>query len=252
MTDQTTTPRWLNFRDLGGIQTVNHRRLRPGRLMRSAAFDTLDATDAAALRDMGLRRVADLRSAPEQKAQPSPLVAAGFEMVITPPAADPSNLMAHLSAPGTTPAEMRQSMIDLYAAMPDAFATSYAEVMKGALEGDGALLVHCAIGKDRTGTAVALLLTALGVADDAIITDYLATNAAVPAIAATLHQRLAGTGLPPLSDQLIAPVLAADPAYLAAFRQTIATRHGNEFAYMRDMLDFGPDRIEALRAAWLD
>ena len=40
----------------------------------------------------------------------------------------------------------------------------------------GATVVHCAAGKDRTGFAAALILKALGVADDLIVEDYLLTN----------------------------------------------------------------------------
>lgn len=40
----------------------------------------------------------------------------------------------------------------------------------------GAVLVHCAAGKDRTGTIVALTLTELGVDREAIVADYDATN----------------------------------------------------------------------------
>ena len=36
----------------------------------------------------------------------------------------------------------------------------------------GAVVVHCQVGKDRTGLAVALLLSAVGVTDDAIAADY--------------------------------------------------------------------------------
>ena len=41
---------------------------------------------------------------------------------------------------------------------------------------EGAVLWHCSAGKDRVGTATALLLTALGVEREVIIRDYLLTN----------------------------------------------------------------------------
>ena len=47
---------------------------------------------------------------------------------------------------------------------------------------DGAVLVHCAAGKDRTGVVVALALDAAGVDRAAIVGDYLATADRIEAI----------------------------------------------------------------------
>jgi protein-tyrosine phosphatase len=51
---------------------------------------------------------------------------------------------------------------------------------------DGAVLVHCAAGKDRTGVVVALALDATGVDRDTIVGDYLATAERIDAIMARL------------------------------------------------------------------
>jgi protein-tyrosine phosphatase len=50
----------------------------------------------------------------------------------------------------------------------------------------GAVLVHCAAGKDRTGVVVALALDAAGVDRDTIVGDYLATRERIDAIIARL------------------------------------------------------------------
>jgi protein-tyrosine phosphatase len=51
---------------------------------------------------------------------------------------------------------------------------------------DGAVLVHCAAGKDRTGVVIALALDAAGVDRGAIVGDYLATRERIDAIIARL------------------------------------------------------------------
>jgi protein tyrosine/serine phosphatase len=50
-------------------------------------------------------------------------------------------------------------------------------------------LVHCAAGKDRTGIAVAVLLAAAGVEDDAVVADYAATGERLDRVRAALAQR---------------------------------------------------------------
>ena len=52
----------------------------------------------------------------------------------------------------------------------------YREFFKILLESNGAVLWHCTSGKDRTGLAAMLILTALGVDEKTIIKDYLLTN----------------------------------------------------------------------------
>ena len=61
----------------------------------------------------------------------------------------------------------------------------------GALEdiatADGAVLVHCAAGKDRTGVVVALALAAVGVEREAIVADYVRTGERITEIMAQLR-----------------------------------------------------------------
>jgi protein-tyrosine phosphatase len=47
---------------------------------------------------------------------------------------------------------------------------------------DGAVLVHCAAGKDRTGVVVALALSAAGIDDAVIVDDYMASAQRIEAI----------------------------------------------------------------------
>ena len=50
----------------------------------------------------------------------------------------------------------------------------------------GATLVHCAAGKDRTGTLVALALSLAGVERDAVVADYVASSERVEQVVARL------------------------------------------------------------------
>ena len=58
--------------------------------------------------------------------------------------------------------------------------------MRAIARADGAVLVHCAAGKDRTGVMVALALDAAGVDRERIVGDYLATAERIEAILARL------------------------------------------------------------------
>jgi protein tyrosine/serine phosphatase len=75
-----------------------------------------------------------------------------------------------------------QAYLSYLTARPDSIVASIRTIANAR----GAVLVHCAAGKDRTGVVVALALDAAGVDRDAIVSDYLATGERINAIMARL------------------------------------------------------------------
>ena len=51
-----------NFRDLGGYTTADGHHVRRGKLFRSEGLHQLQTEDYAALHDLGIRLICDLRS----------------------------------------------------------------------------------------------------------------------------------------------------------------------------------------------
>lgn len=84
---------------------------------------------------------------------------------------------------------------------------------------DGPTLLHCTIGKDRTGLVVAVILSAVGVADADIVADYVLSEANVPRVLARLSSSPELDGAAALMDRLAREnpdVLAAPPGAIAA------------------------------------
>jgi protein tyrosine/serine phosphatase len=54
--------------------------------------------------------------------------------------------------------------------------------LRAIAQAKGAVVVHCAAGKDRTGTIVGLGLLVAGVTQDAVVADYAASAERVPRI----------------------------------------------------------------------
>jgi protein-tyrosine phosphatase len=108
----------------------------------------------------------------------------------------------------------------------------------------GAVLVHCAAGKDRTGVVVALALTAAGVRPEAVVADYAATGDRVEAILGRL--RKSRTYARDIDSQ---PVVAhlARPETMAAFLQQMDVRYGGVVRWLADH-GFGDDDLRLLRA----
>lgn len=186
MLDPTRLPHAPNFRDLGGMPTETGKRLRHGMLFRSGSLSALTAAEARYLRDeLGVRIVLDLRTADEQAQAPSrELAAAGVG--IRPLPLDRETSYAYQAWQGRGHAG-EFDVTDGYLGYLRNSGSTLARGVR-ALAQPGALpaVVHCTLGKDRTGVFVALLLRCLGVDVEAVADDYAASGATVPAVLAAL------------------------------------------------------------------
>ncbi len=166
-----------NFRDFGGYDTEDGRRVARGRLFRSGLLCDLDAADQGRLADFGLRLVCDLRSQEECTATPTPPLACSPRHVHLP--IEPGKRLAALplDAKGVTPEQRAGRLETIYVELAEDHAHVYAEYFDELLNLEtGASLVHCTAGKDRTGFAAAVLLRCLGVSESTVMQDYLRTN----------------------------------------------------------------------------
>ncbi len=175
----------LNFRDVAAGPAGGP--LAPGRLFRSAQPYHLDESDLAVVREAGIATVVDLRQ-PHEQVPPDWAPVQGWNVrvdVRRVPIADQILPSDEEQAPPTHPLARPDSVPEghrilarFYRAMVDQSGAHLAEVVKAVADGSPVLL-HCAAGKDRTGTAVALLLDLIGTDHDAIVADYLLTNDAI-------------------------------------------------------------------------
>ena len=175
-----TVPGITNLRDVGGIP-VGTSRVREGMLFRSGNLAHVgpEAQDFLTTR---VARVVDLRDDSEVSAAPSALP--GLRTAPIPPFAGSvaSFLLGDVSLTG------------LYRHIVEGGADRVVRVVRILSEGEPTL-VHCTLGKDRTGVSVALALAAVGADRDAIVEDYALTASQLPesrnrAIAKWLEERL--------------------------------------------------------------
>lgn len=91
---------------------------------------------------------------------------------------------------------------------------------------EGALVQHCAVGKDRTGIGSALVLFALGVDEKTVMEDYLVTDITLAPFREQLLTSLADT----LNEKALSQfsfVLSVQEAFLATALRTIKERYGS-------------------------
>jgi protein-tyrosine phosphatase len=158
----------LNARDLGGYATADGRETRWGAVVRSDSPAALTAAGRAALADYGVRTIVDLRHSDEIAQDPNPFAEPGDHGIAY------TNLSVIDPAAGFPPDTF--TLAENYLWMLDRFDGFVARVMAVIADApDGAVLVHCAAGKDRTGLVSALLLALVGVPADTVAADYALT-----------------------------------------------------------------------------
>ena len=155
-----------NVRDVGGMP-AGGGRIATGRLLRSAnlAGITRDgARDLSALVD----HIIDLRADDEVASEPS-----AVQGVPT------THLPLFLGSVASF-FEDDSSLDELYAHLLEQSGPRLAEALRIIARGERTL-VHCTVGKDRTGVTIALALDAVGADREAIIADYASTESHLPA-----------------------------------------------------------------------
>lgn len=192
-----------NVRDLGGLPTANGGTTVRGRIVRANNLDLLTREGWQALWDFGVRTVIDLRN--EEECQPGIARPQGLKIVRIPfdayaepewinryyPPGLPNNFGHYL-------ADYPQAMVDLGQAIARA--------------GDGAIVVHCAAGRDRTGLVAMMLLAHAGVAQPIAAADW------EHSITRLSRYQAREGGADPKDDYLTDP----DPQTLAVVRRQVA------------------------------
>ncbi len=244
-----------NFRDYGGYIGEGGMRVRTGLLFRSGQHRDATADDLAAVDNIGLTTVVDLRGNSERASFPCPRPA-GFDAEVR--FADGETAGHTLD---TKPIEVKtakdahHAMTALYRDMP--FRPRLIEVFSlyfdAVANRDGPSLIHCLAGKDRTGIIVGLVHDMLGVHRDDIMADYLLTNTAgnidarIAAGADVVRQSFGQA----MDDAAVRTLMSVDPAYLDAAFSAIADQHGSLEAYRRDVLNVDTAAAQRIAAKLL-
>lgn len=155
-----------NVRDVGGIPTTGGR-IRSGVLLRSGQLSGATTAGAAELRTR-VRHIVDLRDGEEVAAEPS-----GID------GPDTTHLPLFLGSVRSF-FESDTSLDDLYLHLLEESSERLVDAIRIIAAGEPTL-VHCTVGKDRTGVTVALALSAVGAEREAVIADYALTESQLPA-----------------------------------------------------------------------
>jgi protein-tyrosine phosphatase len=233
----------FNFRDLGGYETVDGRRVRWGAVFRSDSLHRLTDTDLDAASSLGIQTMIDLRSTAELDRQGRFAHADDVAFHHLP--------LFEEHAPTFKPAEPGDPEPPPgvhYVAMATHAHGSIAQAVRVIAEGDYAVVFHCAAGKDWTGILAALVLAGLGVPDEVIVADYHLSERSLPRALAW-----AEANAPEMAAEIATMppwVLRAPMPVMQAFLDILRDHHGSIDAYLADA-GVEPPVLDTLRSRLL-
>lgn len=247
-----------NFRDYGGYAVAGGGRLKRGVLWRSGQHHGATDTDLERIAALGLAAVFDLRSNHERASHPCRRPA-GFAARIH-HAPDPSQHAApHVAAARATrqrtAQNTREGLVRNYAriAFRPELQGMTTRLIASVAAGEGATLVNCMAGKDRTGIAVAMVQLAAGAHRDDVLADYLLTNTAgnVEArIAAGAETIRAITGQ--IDDASLRVLMGVEAEYLETAFAAMEAEYGSLDAYLERALGADAAMRDKLRATLVE
>jgi protein-tyrosine phosphatase len=241
-----------NFRDLGGYTTLDGRRVKWGKLFRSGSMASLTPADYDRLSKLAIRTVCDLRTVQERAAEPNKWrEVANIGYWAREQGESFGELRKVMAAGLSTPEMARSAMIEGYRQLPFDQAPAHRALFSRLCAGEVPLVFNCAAGKDRAGTAAALILSALGVPRETVVDDYVLTDRVVDLEAIFMDRKRNGE-LTNLSRSVASAILKADPSYLHAALDAVEERHGTVAAYLHEALGVTDQALFNMRQSLLE
>jgi len=247
-----------NFRDLGGLCGLNGRLVKEKLLLRAAQPVKLVEDDTKTfINDYKLTHIVDFRGQHEITVDPVDEIDGAVYQNI--------DIMASQMSGEKKVPSLDEMIKNLQPGMADKFMTQvysgfilsedakagYRQFIDTLLNAKGSLLFHCYAGKDRTGWGAALILKILGVSDEDIMTDYLAT---IKGRRADNEKMIAEYREKGLNDEQLASLeemMSVKASYLQAAFNTINQNYGSFDEYLKQALNVEKEEISKLQELYL-
>ena len=243
----------VNFRDLGGYETVDGRRVKWGLVFRSDNLGRLTDRDVTFLQRMGIRLVCDFRTPAEAEKLPDRFPRDGpakyLHLPIRHGEFDPANTFERIQK-GDIEWMTEEFMIKGYIKNIDNFAPVWSTLFNCLSDRSSRPIVfHCTGGKDRAGVCAALILLTLGVPDETVITDHGLSNVYIAGVLEKIYARIRSMGVDP---QQVSSYFTAPQNAIVAFIDHIRQTYGSAAGYLRKKAGIEQKVIDQLKKDLLE
>jgi protein-tyrosine phosphatase len=253
-----------NIRDLGGYETADGRSLKWGEVYRSGEFPHLTDEDVAKLEDLEIRTVVNFLLPMEIEMTGCDRLPDGVREIAEPIQGERASELTMVTKAAIKSGEFEKLPPEMnpefHRLLLDEGKDQYAALLRQAADPDNRPLVfHCSHGVHRTGTATAILMSALGVPWETIREDYLLTNEyRAEEVKATLDKirRMVAEkrGVAPEETDMtnVEAFYILEGSYIDGALEQAVAEYGSMDAYIREGLGISEDEIEMLKTQLLE
>lgn len=167
----------FNFRDLGGLPTRDGTRVKKNIFFRTDELGNLQDADLELLQTLQVRTIVDFRTEQERYKLVNKIPATCMKEIHLDIIS--GNMNTYLAQIQSGKADFEQLMLSLYRdlVVGENGITQFRKFFEIVQQKENTpMIIHCTAGKDRTGIAAALILSALNVDIQDIVEDYLLSN----------------------------------------------------------------------------
>lgn len=243
----------INFRELGGNIAADGRRIKRGWLYRSGSLDALTSKDCDYLSKVPVAHILDYRDADEVAAKPDVLWHGTqyYHVPANPLSNEVSANLDKLTEQTIHAFDPEAFMFELYRRLPFNNA-AYQQLANLLMQpGGGAIVQHCAVGKDRTGIGSALVLFALGADRNTVLEDYLLTDTTLAPFREQMLDKMS-IRLNAKTLEKLAYVLSVREAFIDTALKSIDNLYGSTEVWLEKEYGLTAVQRESLRERYLD
>lgn len=243
----------VNFRDLGGYQTVDGRQIKWGKIYRSDNLARLSDMDQIKLKNMGIKLVCDFRTDAEIKKAPDRLPDNNSIKYLHLPVIhgeSDNTLLFDKIKKGDIGWISIDFMIQGYIKSIEEFSNTWGEVMERLAEPENLPLVfHCTAGKDRAGTCAALILLLLGIPEQTVIDDHGLSNIYIVKVLEKIYTYIRSLDIDP---ERVSPYFTAPKECIISLIRHINCHYGSVYNYFLKKSDLNKKTFASLKNNLLD
>jgi protein-tyrosine phosphatase len=245
----------INFRDIGGYVNDQGRSVKWRKIMRCGHLANLTDNDLDSLEQIGINRIHDFRRTEEQEQSPSRAVRAEFIDDYQVSIGDISRFWEFLFGGELTAESSHTLVVNSYRNCIESVIPAFSRFMRHIVDNaDNASVFHCSAGKDRTGMAAALILSALDVPRQTIIEDYMLTLQHYDSekLIDLVEGHLRDAKVESWDRNWLVPYCSVHQDNIVAFLDAIDSEYGNVRNYLITALGLSQADLDKMHSCYLE